>query len=202
MVYRAIGLISSHSLEELDIVFAEFDVIGQKWTYELKCTARYPYGKEWIDQLKTASTLSAADYLQLHADFGQLLGQQVKRFMDENKLDYQVQLIGTHGHPSFHSPATKMTHRLGDGGAIAAITGVNVVSNLQTMDIALGGNGASLFSLAEKRLSATEPVEFKEALAVAFFALLRWREENNMLMADTGAVRDSIGGAVWLGQEW
>lgn len=202
MVYRSIGMISSNSLEELEVAFAEFDVIGQKWTYELKCTARYPYGKEWVDRLNTATALSAADYLQLHADFGQFLGQQAKRFMDENKLDYQVQLIGTHGHPALYSPSTKMIHRLGDGGAVASVTGVNVVSDLQTMDLALGGNGSSLFKRAEQLLSTSDHIDFKEALAVALFALLRWREENNMLMADTGAVRDSIGGAVWLGQEW
>ena len=202
MVYRAIGLMSSSSLDELELVFAEFDVIGQKWTYELKCTARFPYSTEWIDRLNKASTLSAVDYLQLHADFGQFLGQKVKQFIDENKLDYQVQRIGVHGHPAFYSPVTKMIHRLGDGAAVAAITGVNVVSNLQSMDIALGGNGSSLFTIAEKLLTTVEQTDFKETLAVAFFALLRWREENNMLMADTGAVRDSIGGAVWLGQEW
>jgi anhydro-N-acetylmuramic acid kinase len=202
MVYRAIGLISSNSLKELELVFAEFDVVGQKWTCDIKFTARYPYSKEWLEQLQTASALSAAAYLQLHADFGRLLGQQVKRFMEENKLDYQVQLIGSHGHPSFHSPATRMTHRLGDGAAIASVTGVNVVSDLQTMDFALGGNGSSLFTLAEKLLATTEQTDFKEALAVAFFALLRWREENNMLQTETGAARDSIGGAVWLGQEW
>ncbi len=202
MVYRAIGLMSSNSLKELELVFAEFDVIGQKWTYELKCTARIPYSNDWIMRLDKAASLSALDYLQLHADFGQLLGQHAKQFMDENKLDYQVQLIGVHGHPAFYSPATKMIHRLGDAAAVAAIAGVNVVSNLQSMDIALGGNGSSLFMMAEKLLPTAVQAEFKDPLAVAFFAVLRWREENNMLMADTGAIRDSIGGAVWLGQEW
>lgn len=202
MVYRAIGIISSSSQKELELAFTEFDVTGQKWMYELKYSARYPYSSEWINRLSKAAILPAADYLQLHADFGQFLGQQVTHFMNEHQLDYQVQIIGTHGHPAFFSPATKMMHRLGDGAAVAAVTGVNVVSDLQTLDSVLGGNGSSLFKMAERLLPASEKHDYEEAVAVALFAVLRWREENNMLMSDTGAVRNSIGGAVWLGQEW
>jgi len=44
-------------------------------------------------------------------------------------------------------------------------------------------------------------VDYKEALIMALIGVLRWREENNVLASVTGASRDSIGGAVWLGQE-
>jgi anhydro-N-acetylmuramic acid kinase len=44
-------------------------------------------------------------------------------------------------------------------------------------------------------------VDYKEALMMAFIGVLRWREENNVLASVTGASRDSIGGAVWIGQE-
>ena len=44
-------------------------------------------------------------------------------------------------------------------------------------------------------------VKFKEALIMAFIGVLRWREEYNVLSSVTGASRNSIGGAVWLGQE-
>jgi len=36
---------------------------------------------------------------------------------------------------------------------------------------------------------------------MALLGVLRWREENTVLSSVTGAVRDSIGGAVWIGQE-
>src|SRR5690606_8199261 len=42
-------------------------------------------------------------------------------------------------------------------------------------------------------------VEFKEALAMALIAVLRWREEENVLSSVTGATRNSAGGALWLG---
>jgi anhydro-N-acetylmuramic acid kinase len=36
---------------------------------------------------------------------------------------------------------------------------------------------------------------------MALIGVLRWREETNVLASVTGAKRDSIGGAVWMGQE-
>jgi anhydro-N-acetylmuramic acid kinase len=44
-------------------------------------------------------------------------------------------------------------------------------------------------------------VNYKEALIMALIGVLRWREEYNVLSSVTGAERDSIGGALWLGQE-
>lgn len=42
-------------------------------------------------------------------------------------------------------------------------------------------------------------IHFKEALAMAVIGALRWREENNALASVTGASRNSIGGAFWMG---
>ena len=44
-------------------------------------------------------------------------------------------------------------------------------------------------------------VSYKEALIMAFIGVLRWRQEYNVLSSVTGAARDSIGGALWTGQE-
>jgi anhydro-N-acetylmuramic acid kinase len=44
-------------------------------------------------------------------------------------------------------------------------------------------------------------VQYKEALVMALIGVLRWRQEYNVLASVTGAERDSIGGAVWIGQE-
>jgi anhydro-N-acetylmuramic acid kinase len=44
-------------------------------------------------------------------------------------------------------------------------------------------------------------VKYKEALIMGFIGVLRWRQEYNVLSSVTGAERNSIGGAVWIGQE-
>lgn len=42
-------------------------------------------------------------------------------------------------------------------------------------------------------------VKYKEALVMALIGTLRWREEVNVLSSVTGASKDSVGGALWLG---
>lgn len=44
-------------------------------------------------------------------------------------------------------------------------------------------------------------VNYKEALIMALIGVLRWRQEYTVMASVTGAVRDSIGGALWIGQE-
>lgn len=44
-------------------------------------------------------------------------------------------------------------------------------------------------------------VSYKETLIMALIGVLRWRQEYNVLASVTGASRDSIGGALWMGGE-
>jgi anhydro-N-acetylmuramic acid kinase len=60
-------------------------------------------------------------------------------------------------------------------------------------------------ALEPLHISVTVPDErvakFKEALVMALIGTLRWREESNVLSSVTGASRNSVGGAIWMGQE-
>lgn len=201
MIYRALGLASNSSTQSLELVFASFEVSGQKWAVEIRHTNAVAYPAELWNKLSTAAQVSAVDYLQLHVDYGHWVATQAKQFINDHQLDYQVQLIGLMGHTAINSPSTKLSHALGDGAAVAALTGVNVVSDFRAINLALEGKGEPVFALAESLLAAPEGINH-DAFYAAFFALLRWREENNLHAADTGALRNSIGGAVWVGQEW
>ena len=158
MVYRVIGLMSGSSLDGLDIAFVEFHEQAGAWAYEIKVAECYAYSPEWVDKLKKATTLNAAEYQLLHTAYGHYTGQLVNAFIEEHGLHYQVQLIASHGHTTFHMPAQKMTAQLGDGAAIAAVTGINVVSDLRAMDVALGGNGAPIVPIGEKLLLKEYPL--------------------------------------------
>ena len=152
MVYRVIGLMSGSSMDGLDIVFTELEESGGKWNYRIKAADCYGYNQHWLHQLQNASRLSAYDYLLLHSAYGKLTGELVNRFIEEEQLHHQVQLIASHGHTVFHAPSSGMTSQLGDGATIAAVTGINVVSDLRAMDIALGGQGAPIVPVGEKLL--------------------------------------------------
>ena len=152
MIYRAIGVMSGSSLDGLDIAFVEFHESAGVWQYEIKAADCYPYSEEWVKKLRGAVQLNALDYQLLHTEYGHYTGEQINAFIEAHGLQYQVQLIASHGHTTFHVPAKKMTGQLGDGAAIAAETGINVVSDLRAMDIALGGQGAPIVPIGEKLL--------------------------------------------------
>lgn len=152
MIYRAIGIMSGSALEGLHIAFVEFQEISGKWNYEIKNTDCYAYSEEWINKLKDAPSLSASDYQLLHTSFGELIGESVNKFIDAHGLQYKIQLLASHGHTIFHLPTKKMIAQLGNGASIAAVTGINVVSDLRAMDMALGGRGAPIFAIGEKLL--------------------------------------------------
>ena len=58
-------------------------------------------------------------------------------------------------------------------------------------------------ALSAYNISVTVPdadvVKFKEAIVMALIGTLRWREDTNVLSSVTGASRDSVGGALWIG---
>lgn len=151
MVYRVIGIMSGSSLDGLDIAFVQFDEQSGKWDYEILEAECLPYSPEWISKLRTAVDLSARDYMLLDAEYGHYIGKQVMAFIDNHQLHYKIALISSHGHTTFHLPP-HMTGQIGHGSAIAAETGLPVVTDLRAVDVALGGQGAPIVPMGEKLL--------------------------------------------------
>jgi len=152
MIYKIIGLMSGSSLDGLDIAFVEFSETAGKWDYKINCTACISYHEEWIERLKNSVNLLAVDYQILNTDYGRFLGEKVNEFIDRFSLHHKVDLVASHGHTTFHFPGKKMTHQLGDGASIAAITELPVVTDLRSMDVAFGGQGAPIVPMGEKLL--------------------------------------------------
>jgi anhydro-N-acetylmuramic acid kinase len=152
MIYKAIGIMSGSSLDGLDIAFLHFQENAGKWNFELIKTACYKYDTEWINKLRSAHLSNAFQYQLLHSEYGHYIGRQVNNFIEKNNLHYNVQLIVSHGHTTFHSPEKKMTAQLGDGASIAAETGINTITDLRSIDVALGGQGAPIVPIGEMLL--------------------------------------------------
>ncbi len=152
MIYRVIGIMSGSSLDGLDIVFAELQEAGSQWNYEIRCATCVEYHEELKQKLMNATGLPAMDYQLLHTEYGRFIGKKINEFIDDFKLNHQVGIVASHGHTTFHIPEKKMTHQLGDGAAIAAEVRLPVVSDLRSIDIAFGGQGAPIVPLGEKLL--------------------------------------------------
>lgn len=183
MLYRVIGIMSGSSLDGLDIAFVELEESGGKWNYTIKNAQCIQYTLEWKKKLINATSLSAFDYLLLHSEFGKWIGEQVISFIDTYQLHHQVQLIVSHGHTTFHSPQQGMTAQLGDGATIAAITEINVVSDLRALDVAFGGQGAPIVPIGEKLLFS----EYPFCLNLGGIANLSLKTENGYFAFDVCA---------------
>jgi len=143
---------SGSSLDGLDIAYIEFLENGGKWTGEIVHSECVPYSVEWIEKLKLATSLSALDYQLLHTEYGHYIGNAVNAFIKKYQLHFKVALVASHGHTTFHIPSKKMTAQLGEGGAIAAVIQLPVVTDLRALDVGFGGEGAPIVPIGEKLL--------------------------------------------------
>ncbi len=152
MNYSAIGLMSGSSLDGLDIICATFKEDSSGWAYKIIATSCLPFSSSWKRRLSTAVELASPDYLLLHTAFGKYSGEKVNEFLEAHGVKRKIDVIASHGHTTYHMPEKNMTHQLGDGAAIAAISNIPVVSDLRNMDIALNGQGAPIVPVGEKML--------------------------------------------------
>lgn len=152
MVYNVIGLMSGSSLDGLDIAYVKLEEVRGNWNYEILRTECVEYTPEWKSALRNAQRLSALEYLKLDTKYGKLIGTLVSSFIAQQKLEHKVHFIASHGHTVFHEPASFTTAQLGDGASIAAITGLPVINELRSVDVALGGQGAPIVPIADKLL--------------------------------------------------
>lgn len=65
-----------------------------------------------------------------------------------------VAVVGFHGHTVHHDPALGVTVQIGDGAALAAMLGIDIVYDFRTADMRAGGQGAPLVPVYHAALAA------------------------------------------------
>ena len=68
-----------------------------------------------------------------------------------------IGLVGFHGHTIQHEPQAGRTWQIGDGGLLAVETGIDVVADFRSADVAAGGEGAPLVPLFHAGLARDLP---------------------------------------------
>lgn len=174
MQYRVIGLMSGSSGDGLDIAFVTLEENRGKWNFEIVHADCVPYSDAWQKRISQATTLSAYEFQLFHHEYGVYTGSLVNNFVEQYNLAYRVQLIGSHGHTIFHNPSRGISVQAGSGAAIAALTGINVISDLRSMDLALGGQGAPIVPVGEQLLFS----EFDYYLNLGGIANVSVKKEN------------------------
>jgi anhydro-N-acetylmuramic acid kinase len=147
--YNAIGLMSGTSLDGLDIAFCEFKFAGTG-QYQLLQSRQIDYDNQRRTTLRDAIHLSASDLLALDAEYGRWLGIHVKSFVEEYALE--VDFVASHGHTVHHRPELGYTNQIGAGAALAAASGLPVINDFRSSDVAHGGQGAPLVPIGDQLL--------------------------------------------------
>lgn len=146
-IYKILGLMSGTSLDGLDLAYCHIWNTGEKWEFEIKETKSVSYTPEMRSKLKDSIFLPADELLRLHNAYGTWLGEQAKIFIEENKLE--VDCLASHGHTTHHQPENGLTFQIGSGQHLANATGLKVVCDFRTNDVALGGQGAPLVPIGD-----------------------------------------------------
>ncbi|MFB6257135.1 MAG: anhydro-N-acetylmuramic acid kinase [Flavobacteriales bacterium] len=149
---NCIGVMSGSSLDGLDIASVELSSKKRnKWSFRLLESKKIPFPQQIHRMLLNPGTLSSEDLAHLDREFGRFIGSSVR---DHFTLEGSAAptLIASHGHTLLHRPKRALTFQIGHGGTIAAKTGIPVVSDLRTMDVEYGGQGAPLAAIGDRLL--------------------------------------------------
>ena len=138
-----IGLMSGTSLDGVDAVLAEIGPSGQARILRTHYLA-YP------DSLRArllALHVAQADEIHLAAcaanDLARLYADAVGGVLGGGAPS-SVRAIGCHGQTLRHRPAEGYTLQIGNAALLAELTGITIVADFRSRDIAAGGQGAPL----------------------------------------------------------
>lgn len=176
--YRVIGIMSGTSLDGLDLAYCTFSKNEGAWKYQIKKAETIPYSSEWEKRLKNLPIASSIDFAKTHADYGHYIGNEASKFIKKHNLE--IDFISSHGHTIFHQPELRFTSQIGDGASIAAETGIDVICDFRSLDVALQGQGAPLVPIGDRQLFS----EFDYRLNLGGFANISFEENEKTLAFD------------------
>lgn len=150
-----IGLMSGSSLDGIDLVDVDFWNDG-KWHIEIIAKDNYDYDDDWRKKLSDAFYYDKNKLQNIDYQYGKLLGQVTKQFID--KFNLKPEFVASHGHTIFHKPQEHYTLQIGDGQALANECSITVINDFRTEDVLKGGQGAPLVPIGDKLLFSDYPI--------------------------------------------
>jgi len=161
-----LGIMSGTSLDAIDVVACKFPPLlktkgGGGWSLEVLGFHSHPWPEKLratLFELATAVTVEIDTLTRAHFDLATEYAAAVMETIRSCKITtLDVRAIGLHGQTVRHLPPYA-TLQLGSGPALAAHTGIDVVSDFRAADIALGGQGAPLVPMFDYAFLRSEDV--------------------------------------------
>lgn len=157
---RAIGLMSGTSLDGIDAALVHFSGPPDALQWRMEAFISVPYDTSRRASIHEAIERGgAAGICALHAQLGEWLAEAALAVCVEAGIDAGgVDVIGSHGQTVWHEPPAAgrrgSTLQLGCAATIAERTGIPVVSDFRSRDLAAGGHGAPLVPWLDRMLFA------------------------------------------------
>jgi len=170
---------SGTSLDGLDLAWCRFVQRESGWGFNILAAETIGYSKAWENRLRLAPTVPGRELIRLHQDYGNYLGITTLNFIEKHKIPNDS-IIASHGHTIFHVPDEGYTFQAGSGASIAARTGMTVVCDFRTTDVALGGQGAPLVPIGDELLFP----QYDFCLNLGGFANISFRQEGRRVAFD------------------
>ena len=149
-----VGLMSGTSLDGISAAIARFTPTAtQAFDVELLGFHVHEYTPTQRGRMLAAMRDgSAQEYCRLAVDFGGWLADAAVAVMAEAGVSRtEIRAIGSHGQTLWHEPGHS-TWQIDAPAVIAERTGLDVVSDFRVRDVAAGGQGAPLVSIADALL--------------------------------------------------
>ena len=145
-----VGLMSGTSLDGISASVARYVPRGERFDVQLLAFHSHAYTPAQRERLLAAMREgSAREYCRLAVDFGHWLADAAIAAMAEAGVARaDVRAIGSHGQTLWHEPGHS-TWQLDAPSVIAERTGIAVVSDFRSRDVAAGGQGAPLVPIAD-----------------------------------------------------
>jgi anhydro-N-acetylmuramic acid kinase len=160
---RVIGLMSGTSYDAIDVAAAELGLHGDVVTMRPLGALSVPFDEDLRTRIAGGLPPAQTSYEQvcvLDTELGQAFGDAAARGIDELCAG-AADLVVSHGQTVYHwvdeDGRARGTLQLGQPAWVAEHTGLPVVSDLRSRDIARGGHGAPLVSMFDVLLLAGRP---------------------------------------------
>jgi anhydro-N-acetylmuramic acid kinase len=148
--YTLIGAMSGTSLDGLDLACCHFRLHDGKWEYSVLASETIPYDDTWQQRLADLMQADAITFIKTDRELGKWMGEQVSTFMDRHHV--QPQALASHGHTVFHKPEEGYTVQIGHGFNLMLASGLPVINDFRSLDVAMGGHGAPLVPIGDELL--------------------------------------------------
>ncbi|GMV63652.1 MAG: anhydro-N-acetylmuramic acid kinase [Parvibaculum sp.] len=168
---RALGLMSGTSLDGIDAAIIETDGEG---TVRAGASLSVPYKPE--ERLLLSMALEAAKSWEPDEPMPEEIAEAERHLTLANAIAVRtlladaglkpadISIIGFHGQTVLHQPERRRTVQIGLGDVLARLTGIDVVNDFRSADVAAGGQGAPLVPLYHQALARSTGI--KEPIAI------------------------------------